>query len=83
MLMQKLTLFALAVALVACSDNDKLPSSGNRDAGGESRDAGTGGEGDGGETPAPGSGLERPPGSLPRPPGNKLPDDLKPPGYSK
>jgi hypothetical protein len=74
--MQNLTLLALALALVACSDNDKLPNS--RDAGGESRDAGTRGEGDGGA-----SGLERPPGSLPRPPGNKLPDELKPPGYTK
>lgn len=77
--MQNLTLLALAltVALVACSDNDKLPS-GERDAGGASGDAGTRGEGDGAA-----SGVERPPGSLPRPPGNKLPDDLKPPGYAK
>jgi hypothetical protein len=80
--MLKLTLLALAVSLAACSDNDKLPSSRNRDGGSESRDARTGRDGDS-ETLPSASGLERPPGSLPRPPGNKLPDDLKPPGYAK
>lgn len=76
--MQKLTLLLLTLALVACSDNDKLSS----DAGGERGDAGSTGEDhDGGAASA--SDLEPPPGSLPRPPGNKLPDDLKPPGHSK
>ncbi len=82
--MHKLTLLALAFALVACSDGDKLPSGGNRDAGGgETGDAGTTEDGDGGGEAPAASSLERPPGSLQRPPGKKLPDDLKPPGYEK
>jgi hypothetical protein len=81
--MRKPLLFALACALFACSDGKASGThTQSHDAGDETvSDGGAPGEDDASETK---SGLERPPNSLSHPPtSNRLPDDLKPPGFAK
>lgn len=76
--MRRLRWLVLSCALVACGSSST-----------KSKDAGTAGETDAGQQNAGGGGageesaLEKPPGSLARPPSDKLPDDLKPPGFGK
>ena len=83
-------LLLLTGLLWACSDSkSKEPNdSGDDHHHGHTHDAGATHDADGeqpdedGAVDTPVSPLgERPPGSLPRPPGEKLPDDLKPPGF--
>lgn len=78
--MHKPLLLMLACTLWACSDSstqDKADS-GKSDASDHEH------EPDAGQDAAKSSPLgDRPPGSLERPPGEKLPDDLKPPAQSR
>jgi hypothetical protein len=75
--MRRLRWLVLLCALGACSDSStKSKDSGSSeetDAGKDNPDGSAGAE----------SALERPPGNLARPPSDKLPDDLKPPGFGK
>ena len=75
-------LLLLAGLLWACSDSkSKEPNDSGHEHPDHTHDAGHEEPEDGGSA-APVSPLgERPPGSLERPPGEKLPAELKPPGF--
>ena len=87
--MRRLLPLLLAGSLWACSDSKTDPRDAgdhhHDDAGDHHHDAGHEPDDDAGEPQADagtGSGLDQPEGKLERPPGEKLPDALKPPGFT-